>query len=129
MQATGWQTSRRVPKSGRRLDSCAADLCPIAVVLLISGVALTVALSAEASDARARVWVLPFEIDADFRAAIGDAVISRFVPLNTIYISDDWKVVNIALQAYVNVVQPDGAPDSVIRLGVTFPFKLPERRR
>ena len=37
--------------------------------------------------------------------------------------------VNISLQAYANVIKPDGAPDAVVRLAVTFPFKLPERKR
>lgn len=35
----------------------------------------------------------------------------------------------VSLQAYVNVIKPDGAPDWVVRLGVRFPFQVPERTR
>lgn len=33
--------------------------------------------------------------------------------------------VNVSLQAYLNVIKPEGAPDWVVRLGVTFPFQVP----
>lgn len=78
------------------------------VLIALVAVAAWWAVAAEASDASARVWVLPFEIDADFGAANGDAVISRFVPLNTIYISDEWKIVNIALVTIADA--PGGRP-------------------
>ena len=52
---------------------------------------------AEGEDDPARIWVLPFEIDADFGAANGDAVIGRFMPVNTIKITERWKLVNIAM--------------------------------
>jgi hypothetical protein len=32
---------------------------------------------------------------------------------------------NVSLQGYVNAIRPEGAPDWVIRFGVTFPFQLP----
>lgn len=37
------------------------------------------------------------------------------------------RPVNISLQYYSNVVRPDGAPSSVVRLGFTMPFNLPGR--
>ncbi len=36
---------------------------------------------------------------------------------------------NISLQAYSNVVRPDGAPHSVFRVGFAIPFRLPDRLR
>ena len=33
--------------------------------------------------------------------------------------------VNVSLQAYGNVIKPDGAPDSLVRLEIVFPFRLP----
>ncbi len=32
---------------------------------------------------------------------------------------------NVSLQAYYNAIKPDGAPDSVVRIGFTFPFQVP----
>jgi hypothetical protein len=63
---------------------------------------------AEAQDNPARVWVLPFEVDFDSGAANGDAIISRFLPLNTIVITDRWKLVNIALVTIADA--PGGRP-------------------
>jgi hypothetical protein len=34
---------------------------------------------------------------------------------------------NVTLQFYSNVVRPDGAPRSVIRFGLTIPFRIPDR--
>ncbi len=64
--------------------------------------------AAGAKDGEARLWVLPFEVDADSGAANGDAVIGRFLPLNTIYISEDWKLVNIAIVTVADA--PGGRP-------------------
>lgn len=36
--------------------------------------------------------------------------------------------VNVSLQFYNNVVRPDGAPRSVVRLGFTIPFRLPDMK-
>jgi hypothetical protein len=33
--------------------------------------------------------------------------------------------INVSLQAYANVIKPDGAPDWVVRIGFTFPVRLP----
>lgn len=38
------------------------------------------------------------------------------------------RPVNISLQYYSNVVRPDGAPSSVVRLGLTLPYRLPGDR-
>jgi hypothetical protein len=37
--------------------------------------------------------------------------------------------VNLSFEAFGNVIKPDGAPDWVIRFGMTFPLRLPERER
>lgn len=64
--------------------------------------------TAEGDDDPARVFILPFEVDADFGAANGDAVIGRFLPVNTFYISDSWKLINIALVTVADA--PGGRP-------------------
>ena len=64
--------------------------------------------AAGAKDGEARLWVLPFEIDADFGAANGNAIIGRFVPLNTIKITERWKLVNIAMVQIADA--PGGRP-------------------
>jgi hypothetical protein len=61
-----------------------------------------------ADDGEARVWVLPFEVDADFGAANGDAVISRLLPVNTVKITERWKLVNVALVTVADA--PGGRP-------------------
>jgi hypothetical protein len=67
----------------------------IVVALSVLG-AVALWSPAAASDLTdAGVFVLPFEIDADFGAANGDAIIGRFLPVNTVFISEGWKVVNM----------------------------------
>ena len=63
---------------------------------------------AGAADDDPRIWVLPFEIDTDFGAANGDATLGRFLPVNTIVITDRWKLVNIALVTVADA--PGGRP-------------------
>ncbi|MGB5489182.1 MAG: hypothetical protein WBN06_17455, partial [Lysobacterales bacterium] len=41
-------------------------------------------------------------------------------------VSRDPVPVNVSLQFYWNVIKPDGAPDWLVRVGVTFPFEFPE---
>ncbi|MGB5408678.1 MAG: neuromedin U, partial [Thiogranum sp.] len=41
-------------------------------------------------------------------------------------LSRDRAPVNVSLQLYWNVIRPDGAPDWLARVGVTFPFQLPQ---
>ena len=36
---------------------------------------------------------------------------------------------NVSLQAYYNVIKPDGAPDHMFRIAFSIPFRLPERLR
>jgi len=36
---------------------------------------------------------------------------------------------NVSLQAYRNVIRPDGAPHNVFRVGFTIPFRIPDRLR
>ena len=57
-----------------------------------------------------RVWVLPIEIDSDFGAANGDAVICRFIPVNSLIIGKDWKLINLALVTIADA--PGGRPGS-----------------
>ena len=63
---------------------------------------------AEGEDDPARIWVLPFEIDADFGAANGNAIIGRFMPIKTIKITERWKLVNIAMVQIAHA--PGGRP-------------------
>ena len=63
---------------------------------------------AGAADDDPRIWVLPFEIDTDFGAANGDATLGRFLPVNTIVITDRWKLVNVALVTVADA--PGGRP-------------------
>ena len=41
-------------------------------------------------------------------------------------LSRDRVPVNLSLQLYWHVIRPDGAPDWLARVGVTFPFQLPK---
>ena len=53
-------------------------------------------------------WLVPLG------GGIGRAVSNKRVPAN------------VSLQVYWNAIRPDGAPDWLVRVGVTFPFQLPE---
>lgn len=55
-----------------------------------------------------RVWVLPIEIDVDSGAPNGDAIISRFVPLNSLIVREKWKLVNLAMVTVADA--PGGRP-------------------
>ena len=41
-------------------------------------------------------------------------------------VSRDPVPVNVSLQLYWNAIRPDGAPDWLVRVGVTFPFQFPD---
>ena len=42
-----------------------------------------------------RVWVLPLEIDSDFGADNGNAIIARAIPVNSLLVREDWKLINL----------------------------------
>jgi len=63
-----------------------------------------------AQDQSARVWVLPLEFDYDFGAANGNAFITRAIPIHTLLIRDDWKLINLAMITIADA--PGGRPGS-----------------
>jgi len=65
-------------------------------------------LMAMAQDDPSRVWVLPLEIDFDSGAANGDAIISRLIPVNSLMVRKDWKLINIAMLTIADA--PGGRP-------------------
>ena len=77
------------------------------VLLAIVALALWAA-AATAQEAANGVWLLPFEIDFDSGAANGDAIIGRFVPVNSLLIRDEWQLVNVALVTVADA--PGGRP-------------------
>jgi hypothetical protein len=80
----------------------------VAVAIFVLGVVALWSPAAASDLTDARVFVLPFEIDADFGAANGDAILGRFLPVNTIVITDRWKLVNVALVTVADA--PGGRP-------------------
>jgi len=92
------------------------------VVVLASAVAVGLAfmavpgLAQESESISPKVmFSLPIEVDFDHGAANGDAVISRFMPLVSWPIKEDWAVVNIT------VVSLADAPGGVPRPGNPYP--------
>lgn len=66
--------------------------------------------TAIAQDQSAHVWVLPFEIDSDFGADNGNAIISRAIPVNSLLVREDWKLINLAMITIADA--PGGVPGS-----------------
>ncbi len=66
------------------------------------------AAAAVAQDASGRIWLLPFEVDFDSGAANGDAIIGRFIPVNSLVVRENWKLVNVAMLTIVDA--PGGRP-------------------
>lgn len=66
------------------------------------------AVAAVAQDAPGRIWLLPFEVDFDSGAANGDAIIGRFMPVNSLVVREDWKLVNLAMLTLADA--PGGRP-------------------
>jgi hypothetical protein len=64
--------------------------------------------SSEPATDSGKVFILPFEIDFDSGAPNGDAIISRFIPLNTILVREKWKLVNLAMIIIADA--PGGRP-------------------
>jgi hypothetical protein len=66
-----------------------------------------------------KLFVLPVEMDFDSGAANGNALITRLLPINSIPLKNDWKLVNVAIiiiaDAPGGVPGTPGNPDSVPR--------------
>ena len=56
------------------------------------------------------VWVLPVETDFDFGAQNGDAIIFRALPLNSLIVGKNWKLINLAMITIADA--PGGRPGS-----------------
>ena len=61
-----------------------------------------------AQEAVERVFLLPFEIESDFGADNGDAIIGRVIPVNSIVVREDWKLFNVAMVTIADA--PGGRP-------------------
>lgn len=57
-----------------------------------------------------KLFVLPIEMDFDSGAANGNAIITRLLPINSIPIVDDWRLVNVAMVVIADA--PGGVPGS-----------------
>ncbi len=55
-----------------------------------------------------KYFLLPIEFDFDRGAGNGDAMISRLLPVNSIPVSDKWRLMNIAIVTLANA--PGGVP-------------------
>ena len=62
----------------------------------------------QAETPAARPWALPAEVDFDQGATGGDAIIARFLPVNTLLVREDWRLVNVAV--FVVGDAPGGRP-------------------
>lgn len=77
--------------------------------VLLAMVAVTLwAAASTAQEAAKDVWLLPFEVDFDSGAANGDAIIGRFIPVNSLLVRDEWQLVNVALVTVADA--PGGRP-------------------
>ena len=65
------------------------------------------AISQDQSDS---VWVLPLEFDSDFGADNGNAIIARAIPVNSLLVREDWKLINLAMITIASA--PGGRPGS-----------------
>ncbi|MGB6362506.1 MAG: hypothetical protein WBG64_07525, partial [Thermoanaerobaculia bacterium] len=57
-----------------------------------------------------KIFLLPIEFDFDSGAANGNALIARFLPVNSLLVKDTWKLVNVALISLADA--PGGVPGS-----------------
>lgn len=77
-------------------------------VLLVMAVVGMWAAAVVAQEAVGRVFLLPFEIESDSGADNGDAIIGRVIPVNSIVVREDWKLVNVAMVTIADA--PGGRP-------------------
>ena len=83
------------------------SLIKIVLTAVLAGLWMATAISQDQSD---RVWVLPLEIDSDFGADNGNAIISRAIPVNSLLVREDWKLINLAMITIADA--PGGLPGS-----------------
>ena len=57
---------------------------------------------------RERVFALPFEVDVDYGASNGTAIISRFLPLFSVPLGEEWRLINLTLAVVADA--PGGVP-------------------
>jgi hypothetical protein len=93
------------PRSTRRAVAAAKWTTKIALLLAVAAGCTT---AAGAQTQKERVWVLPIEVDFDFGAPNGDAIINRFIPVYALIVRDEWKLINIALLSIADA--PGGRP-------------------
>jgi hypothetical protein len=77
-------------------------------IFLVAAVIGSCVSTAHSQDDAGRVWVLPFEVDFDSGAANGDAIIGRLIPVNSLIVREDWKLVNVAMVTIADA--PGGRP-------------------
>jgi hypothetical protein len=85
---------------------------------LVAGVLLTAATSgaqdppsaATKSPPAKNAFALPIEMDFDYGAANGDALITRFLPLVAVPLGERWKLINLTLAVVADA--PGGVPGS-----------------
>ncbi len=77
-------------------------------IFLVAAVVGSCISTAHSQDDAGRVWVLPFEVDFDSGAANGDAIIGRLIPVNSLIVREDWKLVNVAMVTIADA--PGGRP-------------------
>ncbi len=56
------------------------------------------------------LFVLPVEVDFDSGATNGDAIITRLLPVNSVPLKNDWRLVNVAMIVIADA--PGGVPGS-----------------
>ena len=83
------------------------EVCLIKILLVVAlaGLWIAPAISQDQSD---RVWVLPLEVDSDFGADNGNAIIARAIPVNSLLVREDWKLINLAMITIADA--PGGRP-------------------
>jgi len=79
-------------------------------ILLAAALTVLWTATAIAQDQSGRVWVLPLELDYDFGADNGNALITRAIPVNTLLVREDWKLINLAMITIADA--PGGRPGS-----------------
>jgi len=78
------------------------------LILLATICAIPMWEGVQAQDHAGDVWVLPIETDFDFGAQNGDAIISRAIPVNSLYVGDNWRLINLAMITVADA--PGGTP-------------------
>jgi hypothetical protein len=94
-----------------------ALLVQLGTIAFWSESCLSANTNAPSQDNSKELFVLPVEMDFDSGAANGDAIITRLLPIKSIPLKNDWRLVNIAMiviaDAPGGVPGTPGNPDSV----------------